>query len=107
VYAKRQAEEAPNMTSQVTTIPLLRSNFQYVSKSLQVFVCQMFLTHSFLFRHFTHFDDDDDRTANYENRFELTHRNLQLQYIVNMGLLLRLCMRISLTFFFFGIIPCR
>jgi len=59
VYAKRQAEEAPNMTCQVTTTPLLRSNFQYVSTSLQVFVFQMFLIHSFLLRHFTHFVSEE------------------------------------------------
>ena len=53
-------EEAPNMTSQVTTTPLLRSNFQCVSKSLQVCVCQMFLIHSFLLRHFTRFVSEEN-----------------------------------------------
>jgi hypothetical protein len=55
VYAKKQAEEAPNMTSQITTTPLLRSNFQYVSKLIEVFVCQMLLINFFLLCHFTHF----------------------------------------------------
>jgi hypothetical protein len=60
VYAKRQDEEAPNITSQVTTIRILRSNFQYVSKSLQVFVCKMFLINSFLLYHFTHFVTEEN-----------------------------------------------
>ena len=49
-----------NMKSQVTTTPLIQSNFQYVSKSLQVFVCQIFLINSFLLCHFTYFVSEEN-----------------------------------------------
>lgn len=91
VYAKRQDEEAPNMNSQVTTTPLLRSKFQYLSNLLQVFVCQMFLIISFPLCHFNHFVSEEDNALRSITDLMMTEQRttvVELQYTVNTGLLL-------------------